>query len=410
VSGVIVSNNTFSGYARPIYLHSVGNITIEGNELRDSNFDAIRLRENDGYCLINGNQFINIGDPSWPDTQTRDAVDVYWSGSTLTITNNIVKVTAFAGFDIKGVAADGSYRTQKVIVSNNQIYRTRFSGILIGGYGNGVDQWIDSVIVSDNIITECNQNNDVTDGYGIRVESFAKYINIHDNIVSFCFGRGIMINNTIGSGNPKSVRVAGNLCMNNGRSAVQTALEAGIHINGADGLIVSDNICENDSTLQNPYQACGIFIQSLSTLVKSAVMSNNICRNNTTNQISIEPNLSRADSIAVFRDNIQVGTGAIQRATWQDQRSIFFGNGVPVSGDGNFRVGDEIRNVSPTLIKNISHWKCITAGAPGTWVAYGCGQGTTAQRPTLTTNDAGFSYFDTTLAKAIVWSGSAWLV
>ena len=35
--------------------------------------------------------------------------------------------------------------------------------------------------------------------------------------------------------------------------------------------------------------------------------------------------------------------------------------------------------------------------------------GTTAQRPTLTTNDVGFMYFDTTIGSPIWWDGSAWV-
>jgi len=35
--------------------------------------------------------------------------------------------------------------------------------------------------------------------------------------------------------------------------------------------------------------------------------------------------------------------------------------------------------------------------------------GTTANRPTLTASDAGFSYYDTTIAGTIVWTGSAWV-
>lgn len=34
--------------------------------------------------------------------------------------------------------------------------------------------------------------------------------------------------------------------------------------------------------------------------------------------------------------------------------------------------------------------------------------GTTANRPTLYTNQYGFQYYDTTLGKLILWSGTAW--
>jgi hypothetical protein len=35
--------------------------------------------------------------------------------------------------------------------------------------------------------------------------------------------------------------------------------------------------------------------------------------------------------------------------------------------------------------------------------------GTTANRPTLTANDKGFTYWDTTVNKMIAWNGSAWV-
>lgn len=36
-------------------------------------------------------------------------------------------------------------------------------------------------------------------------------------------------------------------------------------------------------------------------------------------------------------------------------------------------------------------------------------KGTSTQRPTLSTSDTGYQFFDTTLGKPIWWSGSAWV-
>lgn len=83
--------------------------------------------------------------------------------------------------------------------------------------------------------------------------------------------------------------------------------------------------------------------------------------------------------------------------------------GTVAPSTGTWAVGDVCENTVPTLLKNISHWKCITAGTSGTWVAYGCGTGTTAQRPTLTANDAGYLYYDTTTTTKIFWTGTAWV-
>jgi parallel beta-helix repeat protein len=372
VSGVIIANNVFKGgYARPIYLHSVDNITIDGNIIRDCNFDAIRLRENDGYCIINANQFINIGDPSWPDDQTRDAVDTYWAGDTLTITNNIVRKTAYAGFDIKGVV--GSSQSRKVIVSGNQIQDTRYNGIHIYGDVDNNLLYIDSVIVSDNIISGCNQNKTANSAHGIAFKGCAKYVNVHDNIITSCFGRGIYVYNAYTGSIQKSFKITGNLCVNNGLQGTATDPDAGINVTGVDGVIISDNICENDTSLPNPYQNVGIYFRTSdeSTLPsKSAIISGNICRNNLNKQLYTDLNGNRADNVAVFTNNIQVGTGAINRATWQDQRSMFFGSGVPVVGDGTFRQGDIIFNVGAAA-SGKAGWICTTAGNPGTWKPFG---------------------------------------
>jgi parallel beta-helix repeat protein len=372
VSGLIISNNVFkSGYARPIYLHSVDNITIESNIIRDCNYDAIRLRENDGYCVINANQFINIGSPSWLDDQTRDAVDTYWSGETLTITNNIIRKTAFAGFDIKGVV--GTNKSRKIVISNNQIEDTRYNGIHIYGDVDNHLLYIDSVIISDNIITGCNQNKAPNGSHGIHMKGCAKYVNIHDNIVSSCFGRGIFINNDYGGSIHKSFKVTGNICVNNGQQGVVGDPDAGISITGVDGVIIADNICENDTELPNPYQNIGIYFRTTDVTaspVKTGIIRGNICRNNISKQIYTDLSGNRANNIAVFSDNIQVGTGAINRATWQDQRSIFFGVDAPTAGDGTFRKGDIIFNVGASASGKVG-WVCVTAGNAGTWKAFG---------------------------------------
>ncbi|WP_026829766.1 right-handed parallel beta-helix repeat-containing protein [Exiguobacterium antarcticum] len=371
-SGVLISSNVFKGpYARPMHLHSIDNLTIETNIIRDCNYDAIRLRENDGYCIINANQFINIGDPAWVDDQTRDAVDTYWSGDTLTITNNIVRKTAFAGFDIKGIV--GSNMSRRIIISNNQIQDTRYNGIHIYGDVDNNLLYLDSVIISDNIITGCNQNKNASGSHGIHLKGCAKYVNIHDNIVTSCFGRGIFVNNAYAGSIQKSFKVSGNLCVNNGIQNVTGDAEAGINITGVDGVILTNNICENDPTLPNPYQAVGIYMRTTDTSVtpsKTGLVSENICRNNLVKQLYTDLSGNRADNIAVFKDNVQSGVGAINRPSWQDQRSTFFGSTPPAVGDGAFRQGDIIFNVGAASNGKIG-WVCTASGNPGTWKAFG---------------------------------------
>lgn len=417
--GVVLSGNVFQGYARPLYLYSVSNITITGNLIRDSLYDAIRLRENDGFCLIDGNQFINIGDPNWPDNQTRDAIDTYWSGKDLTITNNIVDRTACIGFDLKGVAPDGSYNSSRVIVANNQICRTRYEGIKISfGSEEALAPHAAFYNVSGNIVHECNQNNREGAGgvgnAGILLLK-VKHANVVDNFVFSNYGRGIFVNNPKSrdaSGGDeehktKFIRISGNMCLNNGQAS-SVSNSSGIISLGTGYLIVSENICENDPGYPNyNMQGVGINISSAGTgftNYKNAIVRDNICRNNVHYQMI----LTGADGLTVFEGNVQEGMNAAYRV-WHHQRTRYSGSGIPIASDGAFRSGDQIFNIAPTRTRNISHWQCVGDGAPGTWRAFGCGWGATAERPSLAASDAGYQYMDTDLNKTILWDGSAWL-
>lgn len=390
VDGVVISNNVFKGYARPLFLHSIKNITISNNIIRDTSYDAIRLRENDGYCLINGNQIINAGmkdvtfdtngNPVWIDAQTRDAVDVYWSGNNLTITNNIIKTTACMGLDIKGVAPDGSYGSSKVIISNNQIYKTRFSGIVVYGSsdydGLGAYRFADGVVITENIVQECNQDNKnglgtLTEA-GIHLKSLVSYATVSDNYVISNYSHGIYVHNSdAGKAMCRGIRVTGNLCVNNGHSA-QTGV--GISTAGVDGLIVSENICENDTSLFNPQQKIGIqqyTVDNGYTSPKSVTIKGNIVRNNLSDQIVCGATNNRADSILVFENNLQVGTqSGNYRQTWQVQRSVFFGVAIPSANEGTFRQGDIIFNSSAIASGKVG-WVCVSGGNPGTWKPFG---------------------------------------
>lgn len=86
---------------------------------------------------------------------------------------------------------------------------------------------------------------------------------------------------------------------------------------------------------------------------------------------------------------------------------VSFASAAPTSGTYNY--ADVVFNSLPTRTKNISHWQLVNP-SPLTWQAYGSGYGTTAERPSLTSHDRGYSYFDTTLGKMILWDGSSWLV
>jgi len=90
------------------------------------------------------------------------------------------------------------------------------------------------------------------------------------------------------------------------------------------------------------------------------------------------------------------------------QRTRIWGTDAPTTG--TWAVGDTVVNTTPTRILNIAHWTCYTAGTPGSWMAYGMGWGTTAERTGLSLDgrDAGYAFFDTTLGEVAIWNGGAW--
>lgn len=105
----------------------------------------------------------------------------------------------------------------------------------------------------------------------------------------------------------------------------------------------------------------------------------------------------------------QPGFMELPSGFYAGNKKITYGTAAPTSGTHS--AGDMVLHTSlGSAQRSISHWFCGGSGTPGTWHCVGNGSGTTAQRPTLTTGDRGFTYFDTTLAKMIYWNGTAWLV
>ena len=87
--------------------------------------------------------------------------------------------------------------------------------------------------------------------------------------------------------------------------------------------------------------------------------------------------------------------------------SVRWGTTAPATGA--WKLGDVVHNSAPTASRNISHWICRAAGTPGQWSAVGAGFGTDAQRPTLTGNDLGYIYKNTTSNALQFWSGATWV-
>ena len=276
VKGVLITNNIFNGYVRPLFFHSVDNLTIQGNILRESIRDAIRLRENDGYVIINSNQFFDIGRDDGLD-QTQDAIDSCWSGLKLVITDNIVRRTACIGFDIKGKQNYSGQGSSSVIIANNHISETASSGIVLAG--SYKKKPIHTVIVEGNIL-EHNSRIAKNGSAAIWVKGAARYITIANNHVAFNWNRGITVQTRSGKfdGTVTGIQITGNTVLNNGKN--NQTYSIGIYILGVDGLILSENMVVNDTFLENPLQKIGVVVAPEKTL-HSAIIRDNIIRGHT---------------------------------------------------------------------------------------------------------------------------------
>jgi parallel beta-helix repeat protein len=316
--GLRIQNCTFSGlYSRPIYLHSVGNISITDNTIRDCVYDAIRLRENCGYAIISNNQFYNIGNPNWPDHETRDALDTFWAGDNLTVTGNIIDNVAYHGLDLKLVSPSGLNGSRRIIVSNNQISKCRRSGIILRGSTNfdGAGSWgyNDHVIVQSNIFQDNNQDNKVGTGdptvAAVQADALLRYLSIKDNNVFGTYGRGIVVSNAFANV-PASygVQVSGNFAVNNGCPVRKTG-EA-IRISGIGECQILGNQAHNDPALPNAgSQTKGIVYFSSSSANTSprngsVLIKNNISKNHSAGNLITGPGATVPAAIAVMQDNV----------------------------------------------------------------------------------------------------------
>lgn len=115
-------------------------------------------------------------------------------------------------------------------------------------------------------------------------------------------------------------------------------------------------------------------------------------------------------SSACFEDNTFLGvvTTINDSATINRREGEQARRGVSAPSSGVHLSGERWLCTNPTKARNISEW--ITDGVD--FRAFGIGFGTTGERPSgsLTTSDAGYSYFDTTLSKMILWDGGSWNV
>lgn len=297
---IIISSCIFSGkYSRPIYLHSVSNITISNNIIKNSLFDGIRLRQKVGKCIISNNHFSNIGTKKSDDTQ--DAIDTYWSGHELIISNNIIDGCAKHGIDIKGHEPNSNYGSNKVIIENNIIKNSMYCGISLSAGKKGKQKKfisIHSIVISNNIIEKSNRIKLPAGNAGIFIRHGVKNITINSNQIINNLCRGIYITNQeLKAQANESIIISENQCVNNGYEGDGY----GILVSSVNGVIIRGNICENKSKSDQQQVGIAVINDTKRGFSKTTgIIKDNICRKNLKAQIIVPPEYKEL----IIKDNL----------------------------------------------------------------------------------------------------------
>ncbi|AND75137.1 hypothetical protein pf16_214 [Pseudomonas phage pf16] len=376
VDGVVIEGNVFDAedkvnnlrYARHIYLREVKNLVVTGNLFRNSSFDSIRLRGRNGYCIITSNNFTDIGLFPPPDDQTRDAVDTYWGGDLLIVSNNTISGVGYIGLDLKNSARSGvddagvvGERTRQFIVTGNIIDKTWMAGIVISGDDSSTLP-LHSCIVHGNIIRRFNQSatGTGTGQSGINIKALARHVKISTNIIQEGNARGVFV-----EGTTAYLDLVFNTIINNA--------EAGAVLTDVQDMKIIGNTMAQDTNVPNSgQQATGLIVSNPSNLAKTMIMAFNTFKDNGTLQVSLNPSGNRFTGFAQIIGNIESGPGKMSDSYPRTghSRRIMHGTAIPTSADGTFEVGDILYNVAP-VAGGFMGWSCVTAGSPGTWKTFG---------------------------------------
>lgn len=262
-SKIIISDCKFSGeYLHHLYLHRIENLLIEKNFFQNSKQDSIRLRQWVKTVNIVNNIFESIGTSS--STDSKDAIDCFWSGLELNILGNQFSDIATHCLDVKGHSPDQDYGTSRIIISQNQIRRAGFSGILISSGSVTKSGWkaIQYVTVSQNHIEGCGHLTKNPNDAAIFMRHNQEMISITGNQIFKNHQKGIMLGNfEPDAPNSKNILINGNILNKNGSH--------GIHISGGVNVQVCNNILD-----QNPK---GIVAESYKSFkLEKYISSNNI--------------------------------------------------------------------------------------------------------------------------------------
>ncbi len=271
VKEIIISKNIFAGnYSRALYLHSAEELIISDNIIKQTLFDGIRLRQRIKKCIISKNIFNNIGTKKHTDSQ--DAIDTYWSGEELIISDNIIKNCSKNAIEVKGVSPDSTGATGKVIITGNEILNTSYSAIHISS-GASKSITVKDFIIANNIIKYSGTAKVSKGNAAIFIRHGVENLNINSNIISSNNSRGIFLAN-IKKDNEivKNVTITANNLIDNGNENEGYAiLSSGVE---------NCNIYANNIDNKNGQQKVAIAITDQKGSESTAIINGNIIRSN----------------------------------------------------------------------------------------------------------------------------------
>ncbi|WP_412474221.1 right-handed parallel beta-helix repeat-containing protein [Halobacteriovorax sp. YZS-1-1] len=271
VKSIVISKNIFSGkYSRALYLHSVEDLQIIDNIIKETLYDGIRLRQRIKKCIISKNLFNDIGIKKHQDSQ--DAIDTYWSGEELIISDNIIKNCSKNAIEVKGVSPDSTGATGKVVISGNEILNTAYSAIHISS-GASKTTKVKDFVIANNIIKKAGTVGAKRGNAAIFIRHGVESLVISSNIISENNSRGIFLANLEKDQDAiKNVTISANNLVDNGNKEEGYAILS----SGVENCIISANNIEN----KNGLQKVAIAITDQKDKSSKAVISSNIISSN----------------------------------------------------------------------------------------------------------------------------------
>lgn len=361
VKGLHMSGCIVLGFARAAYLLCVTDYNISDNYFARSTFDALRIRETIQNGIIANNHFVDTGDFTAADAQTRDCIDTAFGGGKLIIANNFMTNPAFCGIDIKGISTDDAGTSREIIITGNRIKGARRSGISITCDVADAPDFLPEFLITNNIITEFNQFNSAGAGgvadAGISIDRQVRNATIMGNLIMGGYGRGINAPGDVAA-NTKSrnLIISQNQIFNN--------LETAVNLGNVSGCIITGNIVGNDTAAYTKAGHTGSIVPSggghtigfaftatEADAKYSAIFAHNIVRSVSSLAVSVAGTNALVDAFSVFSPNAYIDCPAPSGSTarWIDETSgEFWGDGVvPAASSGTFQTGARIRRKAP---------------------------------------------------------------